>query len=342
MAKIQDQLITFHNTIKVEEEDLRTSRDALLEKIKKSLKDNGNPVPALINQGSYIYGVGVEPTDPLEHDIDVGLEFDIASVIYSDAADIRDWVFKAVENHTDQVPDKKGPCIRVKYKKGYHVDLVCYSKYKTNEEKEKGTENHQLAMKDGTWRPSEPKKLKKYISDAMDVFDSTKVPGSGNQLQRTVRSLKRWNDLAMPFESDDKPVGLALLLYCIEHLQPKLDANGQSDDLAALESIALKAKNTIGNLIAKKPTQEFEDTFSKISSKGMSELKARFSKMYDVIQSVRLESSLEKACEKMITIFGEDFPKDSDPTTNASKDRKNELLTVVANASVTRTEPWSE
>lgn len=343
MANLQDQLIIFHNTIKVEEEDLTKSRDALLDKIKKSLKDEGNPVPVLINQGSYIYGVGIEPTEPLEHDIDVGLEFDITSEAYSDAGKVRDWVLKAIDGHTKEPPESKGPCIRVKYQKGYHVDLVCYAKYKTETERKQETENHQIAMKDGSWRPSEPKKLKKYILDAMDKFESTKVLGSRNQLQRIVRYLKRWNDLAMPFESEDKPVGLAILLYCIDHLQPKLDSNDNPDDLAALKSIALKAKDTVGALIAKKPTQEYEDVFERISENGMNDLKKRFSILYDVISTASSEKSLEKACEKMVTVFGEDFPIDTvEQSSSASTERRQELIKNVAESSSTRTPPWSE
>ena len=69
---IQNYFGKFHKEIKFETEELREKRDILLDKIKTTLKDEKRSVPELLNQGSYIYGVGVKPVASEEYDIDVG------------------------------------------------------------------------------------------------------------------------------------------------------------------------------------------------------------------------------------------------------------------------------
>lgn len=338
MPDLQSKVIDFHNQIKVEEEELRTSRDALLTKICQTLKDKGLPTPGLINQGSYIYGVGIKPIADLEHDIDVGLEFNICADDY-DPKTIRGWVLDAVKDHTKEAPEEKTSCIRVRYQAGYHVDLVIYAKYKTKREKETDQENHQIALKNGEWRPSEPKKLKQFIQDEMNKFKSTANSGSGNQLQRVVRSLKRWNDEALPFESDDKPVGLALLLFAIKHLSPTFDKYGKVDDLHAIKTVADQAAGTFGRITCDKPTQEFEDIFGKISENGMEDLKARFSKLSDTIKAAQESESLADACKLLQTVFGLDFPDGEDDRPKSSRS-KSEILSAAVADTTQPTQPW--
>ena len=72
---IQQYFGRFHKEIKVETDELREKRDILIDKIRASLKKAGTPLPDLLNQGSYIYGVGVKPEGDVEYDIDVGLDY---------------------------------------------------------------------------------------------------------------------------------------------------------------------------------------------------------------------------------------------------------------------------
>ncbi len=104
MANLNKEFFKFHTNIKVEEESLRSSRDALVEKIKAKLSEEGRPLPQVINQGSYIYGVGIAPIAELEHDIDVGLEFEVASE-GTNAIELRKWVFEAIDGHTKKKPE---------------------------------------------------------------------------------------------------------------------------------------------------------------------------------------------------------------------------------------------
>lgn len=312
---IQNYFGKFHKEIKVETEELREKRDILLDKIKASLKDQKHPVPELLNQGSYIYGVGVKPVANQEYDIDVGLDFDIQSSEYQ-AEDVRNWVYDAIKTHTKEV-ESKGPCIRVRYAKGYHVDLVVYARFKEN----KKIENYQLAMKDNTWKSADPKKLKQFISDSRNSFKDTKDSSGSDQLQRVTRYLKRWNDEAIPGDSKDKPSGLATLLLVIEALKaPKLDSENLPSDIDALIKVAEYATST-NKIIVKKPTPEYEDMYGKLSSSAMEKLIKRFSSLLNDLKKAKVLND-EKATELLAKQFGSDFPtslrkSESDENTKA-------------------------
>lgn len=298
---IQDLFCKFHKNIKVETDELREKRDIIVDKIRNSLKNSGKPVPELLNQGSYIYGVGVKPIGGTEYDIDVGLVFPIKSSDY-DAKTVRKWVYDAIATHTNNVEDR-GPCIRVHYAAGYHVDLVIYSKYKDND----SVENYQLAFKNNIWRPSEPKKLKEFILDRRKPFVDTKDSSGADQLQRVTRYLKRWNDNFIPGDSDDKPFGLATLLLVIEKLSaPCVDLKSNPNDLEALIDIVLKTKNTYGRIIIYKPTPEFEDVFSKLNDDAIGDFKNRLESLYSTLVSVRDKSDYD-AAQSLQKQFGYDF-----------------------------------
>lgn len=305
MANLQKHFELFHNKIRVSAEPLTEKRDIILDVIRKYLADKGLPGFELINQGSYIYGVGIKPTGENEYDIDVGLAFNIKTADYPDAAVVRKWVLNAVKDHTKKVRDR-GPCIRVHYAQGFHVDLVIYAKYTTSFE----TEDLRLGKKDGSWSKSEPKKLKQYIREAIARFKSTKVEGEATQLQRVVRSLKRWNDLRLEDDSDDKPTGISLLLLAIEKLSPTLDPySSESDDLTAMTNFCDRVLTSSWDRISvKKPTPEHEDVFSKISDAGMKQLKAAFATMKNALLKAMQSTDVVTAAQELRAIFGDDFP----------------------------------
>ena len=313
MVNLQKQFEKFHCTIKVDKEELKDKRDIIVDKIKDSLKKSGYPIPKLFNQGSYIYGVGIKTiSDKEEYDIDIGLVFNIKSADYS-AKIVRERVFDAIKDHTQNV-EEKGPCIRVRYKEGFHVDIVCYSRYTESEE----YENFKLAHRNGDWKDTDPEKLKGFIKRKRIPFQTSKDSSGSDQLQRVVRYLKRWNDKALLDGSEDKPVGLALLLLSIEILQkPIFNSEGKSDDLKALREITFRIKS-LSRIFVTKPTPEYEDVFGKISDNGMKKLLQRFKKLDESLHNALNERDLEKACQMLRDEFGEDFPLEREEYKNIS------------------------
>lgn len=307
MAEVQDLFEKFHATIRTYYEinkTLREKKDIIVERVKAHLKEKKRPQCDEYIQGSYKMKVGICAIKGTEYDIDVGLRFSFDDSQYS-AETVRQWVFEAVDGHTESV-EKKAPCIRVNYADGYHVDLVCYCWW----DDKGGVEQHRLAHKTNGWRPADPPALVEYVKDARKPFEGTEdVTTSTDQFRRVVRYLKRWNDEALPGERDDKPTGLALVLLTQQHLHsPAQNWLGDADDRTAVERVASAAAGTFGRIVAHKPTPEKEDMFARLSDTQMTQLKERFGKLRDALGDARNAKERSEACKRLKEVFGSDFP----------------------------------
>ncbi|WP_147450144.1 nucleotidyltransferase domain-containing protein [Corallococcus carmarthensis] len=304
MANIQKQFEGFHETIRTDYEtnkELRDKRDIILGKIEKSLSEAKRPSFLRLMQGSYIMRTGVKPIGEKEYDIDVGMRFKFNAEEY-DATTVREWVFEAVKSHTDNV-ESKGPCIRVGYAKGFHVDLVPYAWWTDDAE----AEQFRLAHSSKGWIAADPPKLLKYVDDAQDTFVDTEGSTQTTQLRRVIRCLKRWDDVQLPEESEAKPSGLAFTLLSIAQLAKTMSWDGKPDDRAALMGIASFVTGQT-RVVAKKPSPEYEDMFAKLSDEHMEALIERFRVMKNALEASEREVDPTKACELLVPIFGDDFP----------------------------------
>src|ERR1017187_6854191 len=188
---VQKYFEQFHETIRTDydsDQKLREKRDIVLDKITKNLRDADRPSFDVLHQGSYSKHArtGVKMIEGLRYDIDIGLRFAIKETEYT-AKEVRGWVWEAVGDHTDGVQDK-GPCIRVIYAGGFHLDLVSYAHWTDDV----GQEQYRLAHKDNGWRPTDPPSLLKYIKDARTPFGQlTDSATRTDQFRRVVRYLKR-------------------------------------------------------------------------------------------------------------------------------------------------------
>ena len=306
MANVQKYFEQFHQRIRVDYEmssTLREKRDIILNRIRKYLSDNGLPSFTEILQGSYKMKTGVIPIANLEYDIDVGLRFSIKPTDYS-AKTVRKWVFDAVDGHTQKV-EERGPCIRVTYADGYHVDLVIYACWTD----EFNQNQCRLAHKTNGWREADPVGLIDYVKVARKPYEGTEDKATQtDQFRRIVRYQRRWIDEEIPVESSAKPAGLAFVLLCIEKLRPTLSWMGLSDDRAALEALAKEISSTVGRLVAKKPTPEYEDMLSCLSDEEMDSLKVRYGVMAQALREADAATDPVEACKILEKIFGDDFP----------------------------------
>lgn len=332
MAKVQALFEQFHKQIRTSyeiNETLREKKDIIVRRVKNHLEKNNRPQCSEFIQGSYKMKVGICAVEGLEYDIDVGLRFSFNESKYTAAA-VRGWVFEAVDGHTESV-EVKPSCIRVRYADGYHVDLVAYAWWDDDNRQEQ----YRLAHESDGWRPADPPRLVDHVLDARKSFANTEDTATQtDQFRRAVRYLKRWNDHAMPFESKDKPSGLALVLLTEQHLKsPKQTWDGTSDDCAALEQVAQAAANTVGRISATKPTPEHEDIFGGISDKGMTDLKKRFGELRQALVDAQNASDAQAACKHLRKVFGDDFPcPDSDGGKN-EETRRTSAPAVISSAS---------
>jgi hypothetical protein len=303
MANVQKQFEEFHGRIRIDfemSEPLREKRDILVNKIRDSLKAAQRPLCSPYGQGSYSMGTGVVPLGT-RYDIDTGLMFPISETDHT-AAEVREWVWEAVKDHTDNVVNK-GPCVRVIYSDGFHVDLVSYARWKNAN----GTENFRLAHRTAGWRDADPPRLREHIETARKRFaDLTDDATSTDQFRRCVRYLRRWIDVQIPGDASGKPTGLGMVLLCCQHLVPKRDLRGP-DDRMALEHIASTLSNMSGRIVAQKPTPEYEDLFAGFSESEMTKLKSLFGDLAKALYEAGAEPDPAKACKKLASVFGEDF-----------------------------------
>ncbi len=330
MANVQKQFEKFHENIRTDYDmnaTLREKRDILLEKISSHLAKNGRPGFERISQGSYKMKTGVVPIEDLEYDIDVGLRFAFTENDYT-AKQVRAWIYEAVKDHPTKSVDEKGPCIRVTYADGYHVDLVMYACWPDGF----GEAQFRLAHKTRGWVPANPIKLIEHVNNAREVYEGTEDNATKtDQFRRCTRDLRRWNDVAIPYEDRGKPTGLALVLLAIKHLQPALTWDGKSDDRLALERLAWAAANTVDRIVAEKPTPEYEDMFGRLSDKQMNELKDRFRVLYETLVEADKEKDPRKACQLLVEVFGDDFPVPPEEET-AERTRGPAIITTSTSA----------
>jgi hypothetical protein len=329
MANVQKYFEQFHQKIRTDYEmsaTLREKRDIILNRIRKHLAEKGRPGFVEMNQGSYRMKTGVVPIADLEFDIDVGLRFNFSETDY-DAKTVRGWVFEAVDGHTEKV-ESRGPCIRVTYKDGYHVDLVMYARWTDTF----GTEQYRLAHKTGGWRPADPVGLLDRIRQARKPFEGTEDKATKtDQFRRCVRYQRRWIDEEIPKESTAKPTGLAFVLLAMQKLQPHLTWMGLPDDRAALEAIATSAANTFGRLVAVKPTPEYEDMFGRLTDDEMVELKEGYAAMAKALREADEEVDPVIACRILQKVFGPDFPV-PEPEDTAKKTSAPAIVTSSSSA----------
>lgn len=331
MADIQRQFEEFHATIRVDfdmADELRDKRDIVLARIRKHLADNERPSFRELMQGSYKMKTGVRPVGDLEYDIDIGLRFDIRETDHT-ATDVRSWVLDALKGHTNTV-EHRGPCIRVIYQKGFHLDLVIYAVWKDAA----GVQQHRLAHKTRGWRAADPAALldlvdrhrQDHFADTED--DETKT----DQFRRCVRSLRRWIDVQIPRETDAKPTGLAFVLLAMQRgLQRTTFLDGRSDDRQALARFARALAQSAGRLTAKKPTPEFEDVLARLSDAEMDAFKAKLLVLADALDYAGKTADPVAACERLVTVFGDDFPV-PEPEDTATRTRAPAIVTSSSSA----------
>lgn len=306
MADPQSYFEEFHKRIRIDFDTsapLREKRDIILGKIQESLSADDLPGFREFLQGSYATDLktGVKPLAGEEFDIDIGLRFNVSPEEHT-AKEVRQWVLDAVEGHTDKVEDK-GPCIRVTYADGFHVDLVCYATW----DDDAGVTQYRLAHRDDGWRPSDPLRLLAYVRDAMRPFDGTEDGAtSTNQFRRVVRYVRRWVDITFALEL--RPSGIAVVLLAAEILSPTSTWDGKTDDAEALRAFAAALGARAGRIVVLKPTPEYEDLLGNLPASEMQALIDGFAALASTVASAREMVDPVEACRQLQVTLGEDFP----------------------------------
>lgn len=325
MANLQPYFEKFHDEIKMEDENdiLREKRDILIEKLKQGLQEQFEDPPTFsnFNKGGYAMNLGVKPLKG-DYDIDVGLEFEINKEDYPNPVVVKEWVYDALENQTDDVKIKK-PCVTVQYhlrkEPAYHVDFAVYAK-------DGFSENIYLARgkptsdeSDKKWEIDDPKGLIKIIREKFtDENDRM-------QFRRVIRSLKRWKDVKFSPDGHEAPIGIGLTVcgykwfsifktvsdpvklgYTYNDLEATLHL--VSAMLNNFYAVANNGEKVLYRLNVQLPVQPYNDLFEKMTDLQMTSFKEKLEILLNALTEARNETDPRESCKILAKQFGDDFP----------------------------------
>ena len=105
-------------------ENLKRGRDALRGKISDYYSENNQKQPNFCGQGSFKMKTTIVQKDE-DYDLDDGVYLNNLPAEkdkWPKTEDVHKDILKAVDGHTDTPPEDKSACVRVQYKKDYHID----------------------------------------------------------------------------------------------------------------------------------------------------------------------------------------------------------------------------
>ena len=263
-------------------------RDINLDRLKNGLRNNNSPAyNDTISQGSYSMRTIVQHVNN-DYDIDVGVVFDNSKIGNMTSKDIKDMVYRAIQDDRFQkAPEVLKNCVRVYYSEGHHVDMAIYRKKDDKQE---------LASSD--WEESNPKEIVEWFDNA--VISKSPDDSNGRQLRRIVRFLKFWS---ISRKTWDIPSGLILTILAVECYAP-IKAR---DDQAFYDTLK-KIKNRL---------QYNKSILNPLNSKEIvnsDKHKRRVENLYNELQALfdeyLSELELTKDKKKVLMIWGKFFNSD--------------------------------
>ncbi|CAM4527401.1 CBASS cGAMP synthase [Paenibacillus xylanexedens] len=316
MTICHDLFTEYHTTIYLtsdKKEELRKSRNAIREKIRKYFKDELQlTVPKFYGQGSYMMNTTIVPIDG-EYDVDDGVYLEHLKSKdeedWSTPTKVHNWIVNAVKGHTSTPPEDKNTCVRVIYKANYHVDLPIYVM--------KG-DHPKLAHKSEGWIDSDPKKLTKWFND--------EVSSKGDQLKRVVRYLKGWKDFK---EGDTKlPSGMVLTILAANHF---VSDHPNDDDKAFIETVRAIKKELDESFSLVRPVFPDEELINDWSETKKNNFLNKLDSLIKKGDQAIAESDKTSASKKWITVFGSRFPEYEAPDSEAKAVFKSTAPAILGN-----------
>lgn len=333
MANIQNQLIEFHENIKLgrydENEELRNKREIITKKVKSGLEkhfeDKKQSVPSIsfIDQGSYAIDTGIKPKEG-DYDIDEGVIIGLNKEDYEDDPIYFKKIIRDIMlTHTKKDPKIKNPCVTITYSVNdepqYHVDLPIYLK-SSNDENLYLSWGKEFALEENKkWQISDPKGLNSYIRDAFSGDDK-------RQFKRVVRYLKKWKDEKFASEtSDGTPPSIGLTIIAADKFSPTKEYNdisGQDEyiDLKAMKYLVDDLKSLFEHKYCSEeeewlyvikynlPVENKGNVFSKMTNKKMNSFYNKVVKLQEALEYSINETDPNKACTELANFFGDKLP----------------------------------
>jgi hypothetical protein len=294
-------------------EYLRTSRDALRERIKTYYKEKGENVPDFLGQGSFKAHTCINQIDE-DYDIDDGVYLQHLPENKDDwpkTETVHGEIKEAVKEHTDQPPEDKTTCVRVRFKKEYHVDLAIYGEF----------ENKVYLARKGNeqWEENSPRLFTEWILG--------KIKSQGEQLRNVIKYIKKW---AYYNGWIDSISGFFITILVGNHFSPA----GERDDLALSNTLANMADYLRLNRKIIRPVVPMKSMTASFTDDEMDTMISHFEKFRDQAQkAVAGITSKKDAQETWLSLFGDDFPKYAD-------DEQIDNSLSISRTKVRENKPW--
>lgn len=272
------------------------SREAVRDKIRNYFKNELHEnQPRFKWQGSFAIHTALNPINENEVDIDDGLYLnnvdETDEFTWPTPKEIHNTIMSALEGHTQDGYEDKTSCVRVIYKKNYHVDIPIY------------------IMKNGHALLANKKTNEWEASDSKDFRDWYYKTRKNDQTSRIVRYLKAWRD----YKNFDFASIELTILVAKHHVQNGDDSIALKETLAEICNVLTWSKRV------DKPVSPFEDLWGELSDSEKDSRIRKLEKLRSDVQTAINASSAHRASIILREQFGERFPLIADDSADTIK-----------------------
>jgi hypothetical protein len=293
MADCHDLFLQYHEKIILQDsksQNLKSARDGIRGRIENHFRKNlEQAIPNFRMQGSFAMKTTVNPIDG-EYDVDDGIylnNLEEDKEKWPTPATVHNWIFDAINGHTNEKPIDKRTCVRAIYAGNYHVDLPIYGTY--------NDERYLAEKSDIGWHVSEPCKL-------TDWFIA-KVQKQSEQLREVVRYVKAWADYDSK-KNGELPTSIILTILSSNNFHA-IDNRNDSSFARTMDNIrnALAYSFNVYN-----PIDGTEDLAKRLSDSCKENFRNRLKSAVQVASNALMSDSKKDACKEWRKLLGERFP----------------------------------
>lgn len=266
MSNCHKDFLTFNKVISLssdEKRKLKTSRDAVVKRIKKHFSEKGYKIPVFKGQGSFSMNTIVRPVKG-RYDLDLGIYLPNLTgnpEKWPKTESIHKLIVNAVNGHTSIRPVSKNSCVRLIYRSpyvydedlSYHLDLPIYANKSIAGGKVKSVIGFKGSQQWSEY--SNPIVFKDWFLE-----QCRRNPNDPSQLKRLVKYLKAWKGNQPKYPRF--PDGMILTVLVAKNFQPH-----KRDDIALINTMAEFHFKLAWWFRVKKPTEPFNDLAVKMSRK---------------------------------------------------------------------------
>ena len=329
MSSIQRKFTNFHNAIKLSREDnkyrdAREKDESILTALKVAFKEAGYPVIESFIQGSLSTATAIKHSKN-DFDIDRALVIDAVNAP-DDPVEVKKLVCSILEKRGFKHAKIKMPCVTADYASlNLHIDIVVYRKRGDSYELAVGKRNSSNAIK--KWSPSDPRGLINKINDKSSYIYNGSSEDKLSQFKRLVRFMKRWRDEKFEDTVRKKVYSIGITVMLKEQFKPSLNEDGKPDDLQSLRDTVAAILNggyfiplVDGNYRVRVdlPVMPVRNIFDGSSVATGTQFWNKLNAMLRKLDDALAEESMEKQCNILSELFGDDFETTDESDRNAS------------------------